>query len=99
MQCRQFPDHVPHRCLLLQPERDSPTGYFVRRVRFDRVVDHNDQGWVLLAEIQNLTNGKRFVDLESVLTQILAEAWQLSSEVDQGAHKQRLSRVSSLAEY
>jgi hypothetical protein len=95
-QFRQFPDHVSHGCLLLQPKRDSPTGYLVRRVRFNSVIDHNDQRRVLLAEIENLTDGQRFVDLESVLTQILAEAWQLSSEVDQLAHEQRLSRFSSL---
>ena len=42
--------------------------------RFNRRVDDNDKSRVLLRQKQNLTDGQRLTDLESVFAQILARA-------------------------
>jgi hypothetical protein len=42
--------HIPHGCLILQPDRDVPLCYLVRRVWFNRMVDYDRQARMLLAE-------------------------------------------------
>jgi hypothetical protein len=83
----QLPYHVQHCRPLLQAERDVPPGDLLGCVWFDHVIDDNSQARVLLAEIQNLADGQRFIDLESLFAQVLAETWQFAGEVDQGAHE------------
>lgn len=63
----------------------------IREVRFDSVVYHDNQERMLLAKIQDLADRQRFIDLEPVFTQILAESRQFAGEVDESRHEQRLA--------
>ena len=59
-----------------------PSGYFLRRVQFNCVVNDNDKSRVLLAEIQNLADRQRLIDLKALFAQVLAEARQFAGEVN-----------------
>jgi len=67
-----------------------PPGYFIGCGRFNCVVDHDDKSRMLLAEIQHFANSQRFINMESLFAQVLAEPGQFAGEVDQGAHELRL---------